>query len=163
MNKNYLLSKKLWNFDKADLIKRSGDYFNHLKESAVDNRSIIIECVPVKRRAFASQDSILPFNLNAAGWPMNDISALLHAQTDDEVAKIMSRLVDLRSNGSIPENVSDKDAIRDYIVPRYVGTSSELLTYMEGKFTTTISSDDIQVLDNVEKPASETDVSQGNE
>lgn len=147
MNKQYLLKRGLWCVDKSHLVSRSGDYFNRLGDDVQTNVNMLISSVPKERRCFASQDAVQTFQLGDSGWPMSDITLLLKAQTDDQINNVLNRLVDLKSGNNIPDGTSDSDIIRDYIVPRYVGTSSEYLTYLTNKYETSVTSADLQVLD----------------
>lgn len=150
MLKQYLREHDSVHYPRRGLVKRSGNYFELLGNSVVDNRQTVIDCIPKNRRAFAEQDCVLEHNLNESGWPQNDISALMKATSAAEVDAILMRLNTMKDSGSIPDDVSNEDAIRDYIVPRYVGTSSELLRYMVNKYQTNISSSDLQDVDKID-------------
>lgn len=146
MNSSYLKSRNLWRVDVSALVLRSGDYFNRLGDDIQTNVNEFIQSVPKSRRAFASQDSVQSFALNDCGWPMSDVTLLLKVQSDDQISSVLNRLVELKQSNNIPEGTSDQQIIMDYIVPRYVGTSSEYLTYLTGKYETSITSDDMRIL-----------------
>lgn len=146
MNSSYLKSRNLWRVDVTSLVRRSGDYFNRLGDDVQTNVNEFIQSIPKTRRAFASQDCVQSFALNDCGWPMSDVTLLLKAQNDDQISTVLNRLVELKRSSNIPEGTSDQQIIQDYIVPRYVGTSSEYLTYLTGKYETSISSDDMRIV-----------------
>lgn len=148
MHSSYLKSRNLWRVDVSSLVRRSGDYFNRLGNDVQTNVNEFIQSVPKERRAFASQDCVQSFVLNDSGWPMSDVTLLLKAQNDDQISMVLNRLVELKRSSNIPEGTSDHQIIQDYIVPRYVGTSSEYLTYLTGKYETSITSDDMRIMDD---------------
>lgn len=150
MNSNYLKSRNMWCVDKSALVRRSGDYFNRLGDDVQTNVNEFIQSVPKERRAFASQDCVQSFALNDCGWPMSDVTLLLKSQNDDQISLVLNRLVELKRSNNIPKGTSDQQIIQDYIVPRYVGTSSEYLTYLTGKYETSISSDDMRIVQDVD-------------
>ena len=150
MNSSYLKSRNLWCVDKSALVRRSGDYSNRLGDDVRTNVNAFIQSVPKERRAFASQDCVQSFALNDSGWPMSDVTLLLKAQNDDQISTVLNRLVELKRSNNIPEGTSDQQIIQDYIVPRYVGTSSEYLTYLTGKYETSITSDDMSIVQDVD-------------
>lgn len=130
-----------------NLVKRSGNYFEQLTSSAVDNQYTLVESVPESRRFVVDQTPVQDFQINEFGWPSSDISMLLKAQSEELTNSILSRLVDLKAKTNIPPGTSDKDIIKYHIPSRYFGTSSELLTHLESKIGQQISSEDVQAVD----------------
>lgn len=148
MNREYLDSHCYYGRKdyRADLVKRSGNYFEKLVSSPVDNQFILVESIPEKRRFAVDQTCVQDFQINEYGWPSSDITMLLKVQNDEQVNSILNRLVDLRSKSDLPEGISDKDIIKYHIPSRYLGTSSELLGLIESKIDLKLSSEDIQAV-----------------
>lgn len=132
---------------RKNLVKRSGNYFEKLTSSPVDNQYTLVESVPESRRFAVDQTPVQDFQINEFGWPSSDISMLLKAQSEELTNSILSRLVDLKAKTHIPPGISDKDIIKYHIPSRYLGTSSELLTHLESKIGQQISSEDVQDVD----------------
>lgn len=147
MNRDYLYSHGYLSRQdyRKSLVERSGNYFERLVGSPVDNQYVLVECVPESRRIQVDQTCVQDFQINEYGWPSSDISMLLKVQTDEQVSSVLNRLVDLKSKTQIPEGTSDMDIIKYHIPSRYLGTSSELLGYIESKIDVPLSSADVQV------------------
>lgn len=71
-----------------------------------------------------------PFNLNEAGWTRNDISQLARATSQSQYEAIMSRLVELKSEGNIPKDTPVEDAIC-MIKPRFAQSPVEIEQWLE--------------------------------
>lgn len=74
---------------------------------------------------FAAQD----FNLNDCGWIRNDLSAAVRAQSLTEYQAIVQRLVEIKSDGGIPDDMSIDEAI-SLIKPRWAQSPNELEIFM---------------------------------
>lgn len=70
------------------------------------------------------------FNINEAGYIRNDISQLARAQSKSEYDSIMARLVELKSQGGLPEGISTEQAI-SMIKPRYAQSPNEIEQFIE--------------------------------
>lgn len=75
---------------------------------------------------FDSQD----FNKNDAGWIRNDLAQLARATSQSQYDSIMRRLVELHASGSIPEGVSNEDALK-LLRPHFAQTPDELVTFAQ--------------------------------
>lgn len=65
------------------------------------------------------------FNQNDAGWIRNDISQLARATSQAQYDAIMQRLVELKQQGGISDDMSVEDAISQ-IKPRYAQSPNEI-------------------------------------
>lgn len=70
------------------------------------------------------------FNLNDAGWVRNDISQLARAQSKAEFDMLLSRLVEIKNSGGLPDDMSVDDAINS-IRPRWCQSPAELELFAE--------------------------------
>lgn len=70
------------------------------------------------------------FNLNDCGWIRNDLSNLVCAQSQAEFNMIMQRLVEIKQQGGISDDVSLEDAIKT-IKPRWAQSPNELELFMQ--------------------------------
>lgn len=75
---------------------------------------------------FDAQD----FNLNDNGFVRNDISQLARAQSQSEYDSIMRRLVELKSQGGLPDDISNDEAI-SMIKPRWAQSPNEIQQFIE--------------------------------
>lgn len=70
------------------------------------------------------------FNLNDCGWIRNDLANLARAQSQAEYNMIMQRLVEIKQQGGIPDNVSLEDAVKN-IKPRWAQSPNELELFLQ--------------------------------
>lgn len=75
---------------------------------------------------FSGQD----FNLNDAGWIRNDLSAAVRAQSLTEYQAIVNRLVEIKQQGGIPDDMPLDQAISQ-IKPRWAQSPNELEIFMQ--------------------------------
>lgn len=75
---------------------------------------------------FAAQD----FNLNDCGWIRNDLSAAVRAQSLTEYQAIVQKLVEIKSDGGIPDDMPLEEAISQ-IKPRWAQSPNELEIFMQ--------------------------------
>lgn len=97
------------------------------------NSSVVVpkKSVPVHRVIPVEQYSAQSFNINFAGWQMNDIGTLNRAQTFQQAQAILSRLVDVGTGTSnIPSNIPLKDCF-NFIRPRYAQSELECLAFAD--------------------------------
>lgn len=81
----------------------------------------IQKCDVVVIDQFDSQD----FNLNESGWIRNSISELQRCTSKSQYDAIMAKLVEIKSDGGIPEGMSVQDAISQ-IKPRWAQSPNEI-------------------------------------
>lgn len=70
------------------------------------------------------------FNENEAGHIRNDISQLARATSQSQYESIMRRLVEIKSEGGIPEGTRVEDAIA-MIKPRYAQSPNEIEQFIQ--------------------------------
>lgn len=75
---------------------------------------------------FDSQD----FNTNDAGWIRNDISQLARATSQSQYDAIMRRLVELKQEGGLPDDMPIEQAISQ-IKPRYAQSPNEIEDFVK--------------------------------
>lgn len=93
--------------------------------------SVPKKSVPVHRVLPVEQYSAQSFNINFAGWQMNDIGTLNRAQTFQQAQAILSRLVDVGTGTTnIPSNIPLKDCF-NFIRPRYAQSELECLAFAD--------------------------------
>lgn len=109
-------------------IKRNGTYMFELTNDTMTNLSKILEYVPEEFRALPDQTPAMDFNRGDSGWPQDDITALLKAQSDIELERISQRLVERKATTS-NKDLSDEQILAD-IIPRYVNDNASLLKYI---------------------------------
>lgn len=89
--------------------------------------------VPVFKAEYAvtiDQFDAKDFNINEAGYIRNDISQLARAQSKSEYDAIMSRLVQLKNQGGLPDGTSNEDAIA-MIKPRWAQSPNEIEQFIQ--------------------------------
>lgn len=80
----------------------------------------------VKKTSVPDSDSLIPeFELNDYGFPLNDMSALVKAQTLEEYNMLVQRLSSYQANNPDTSKMSQADIIRG-IMPRSMQTPFEL-------------------------------------
>ena len=70
------------------------------------------------------------FNTNDAGWIRNDISQLVRATSQSQYDAIMRRLVELKQEGGIPDDMTVEQAISQ-IKPRYAQSPNEIEEFIK--------------------------------
>lgn len=70
------------------------------------------------------------FNFNEAGWIRNSIAQIARAQSIDEYNKLAARMVEVRVQNNLPEDVTDEQAF-DMIKPRFAQSANEVQQFIE--------------------------------
>lgn len=70
------------------------------------------------------------FNLNEAGWVRNSIAQIARAQSMDEYNALAARMVQVRVDNNLPEDVTDEQAF-DLIKPRFAQSANEVQQFIE--------------------------------
>lgn len=83
------------------------------------------KCTNVAYDLVIDQFDAQDFNQNEAGWIRNSISELQRAQSKSEYDSIMARLVEIKSEGGIPEGTTIEQAISQ-IKPRWAQSPNEI-------------------------------------
>lgn len=111
-----------------NMVSRYGSYIYEVCDDFSQNLANSIRKVPESLRAIPDQSPVQDFNRGDSGWPMSDITALVHAQSDIEIERVAQRLIERKQTNNT-DGLSDQEIIAD-IIPRFVNDQASLYQYI---------------------------------
>lgn len=111
-----------------NMVSRFGSYIFELGSDFSQNLASCLRDVPENLRAIPDQAPVQDFNRGDSGWPMSDITALVHAQSDIEIERVAQRLIERKQTNNT-DGLSDQEIIAD-IIPRFVNDQASLYQYI---------------------------------
>lgn len=104
--------------------------FRTISTTPLSVRAKVLKDYPKEFLCPIDQFDSKDFNTNDAGWIRNDISQLARATSQSQYDAIMRRLVELKQQGGIPDDMTVEQAISQ-IKPRYAQSPNEIEEFIK--------------------------------